>query len=98
MCTCPSADVAAEVAHTLVSERLCACVNIVPGVRSIYVWDGKVCDDEEHLLVIKTDADRVDALIARAVAVHPYDCPEVIALPIEAGHPDYLAWLTAQTR
>ncbi len=97
LCTCPDAA-APELARTLVEERLAACVNIVAGVRSIYRWDGEICDDAEVLLVMKTAADRLEALIARAVQDHPYDCPEVIALPIEAGHAGYLDWVTAQTR
>lgn len=98
LCTCPDADAAASIARTLVGERLAACANIVPGIRSIYRWKGEVCDDPEVLLIIKTDAARVDALIERAVAVHPYDCPEVIALPVEAGFDPYLSWITDQTR
>ena len=98
LCTCPP-DSAAGIAGTLVSERLAACVNILPVVRSIYRWEGELCDDAESLLVIKTTADRLEELTRRLLACHPYDVPEIIALPIQAseGNPDYLAWLAGQT-
>jgi periplasmic divalent cation tolerance protein len=96
--TFPSEAKAAEVARTLVDEKLCACANLVPAVRSIYRWNADVCDETEALAIIKTEADRVEALRARIVALHPYDVPEVIVLPIDSGHPAYLAWVTAATR
>jgi periplasmic divalent cation tolerance protein len=80
-----------------VSEGLAACVNRVAGVRSTYRWQGRLCDDAEVLLVIKTPAERIATLCARLEALHPYDVPEVIALPIVAGAERYLAWL-GQTR
>jgi periplasmic divalent cation tolerance protein len=98
LCTCPDEETAATLARTLVQERLAACVNIVPKIRSIYRWDKQICDDGEVLLIIKTASDRFAALTERLVAIHPYECPEVIALDICAGHPDYLAWVTAETR
>jgi len=75
-------------------------VNIVPAIRSVYRWEGKLCDDEESLLIIKTTADRVEALTERLLELHPYDVPEVIALPIEAdaGNARYLQWVTAQSQ
>jgi periplasmic divalent cation tolerance protein len=98
LCTCPSADVAKDIASELVAARLAACVNVVSGIRSIYRWEGKVCDDAEHLMIIKTTGDRLSALQTKVVALHPYSCPEVIALPIQAGHTPYLDWLVAETR
>ena len=95
--TFPSPEKAAEVARTLVTEGLAACVNLVGPVRSIYRWKGEVCDDQETLAVIKTTRDRFDALKARLVALHPYEVAELIAMPIEAGHAPYLAWVTAET-
>ncbi len=91
-------DKAAELARTLVGERLAACVNLVPGVRSIYTWKGELCDDAEVLCVIKTRRDRVDALRARLPALHPYDVPELIVLEIVAGHTPYLEWIDASVR
>jgi len=94
--TFPSPDKAAEVARTLVTERLAACVNVLPTVRSIYRWDGAVQDDSEALAVIKTTSEGLDALTTRLVALHPYEVPEVIALPVTGGHASYLAWIAAQ--
>ena len=96
--TFPSAEVAAEVARALVGEQLAACVNLVPNVRSIYRWQGAIEDATETLAVIKTTEDRLAAMQARLVALHPYDVPEVIALPIAGGHAAYLAWVTDATR
>jgi periplasmic divalent cation tolerance protein len=93
--TLPSMDKAAELARTLVAERLVACVNLVPGVRSIYSWKGELCDEAEVLCVMKTRTDRVDALRARLPALHPYDVPELIVLAVGAGHAPYLAWIDA---
>jgi periplasmic divalent cation tolerance protein len=96
--TAPSAGKAAELARALVEERLAACGNVVPGLRSVYRWNDAVQEDEEALLLLKTTRARLDALRARVVALHPYEVPEVIALPVEAGHAPYLAWIAASTR
>src|SRR5512139_2849116 len=96
--TTPSPERAAEIARTLVEERLAACGNVVPGIRSIYRWEGKVQDDAEALLLLKTTRARFDALRERVLALHPYDVPEVIALPVEDGTERYLAWIAAETR
>lgn len=93
--TAPDLDVATRLGRALVEEELAACCNLVPGVRSIYRWQGAVQEDGEVLLVIKTRAARLEALTARVVALHPYDLPEVIALPVTAGHLPYLAWVRA---
>lgn len=82
-----------RLARALVERRLAACVNVVPGVRSIYRWQGRVEEDEERLLVIKTRRDRFDALRETLVALHPYELPEAVVIPIETGHAAYLAWL-----
>lgn len=94
--TAPDADTAARLARTLVEERLAACGNLVPGVRSIYRWEGKICDEAEVLLVLKTTVDHADALRDRVAALHPYACPEVLVLPVEGGHAAYLAWVREQ--
>jgi periplasmic divalent cation tolerance protein len=93
--TAPSMEQAAELARTLVAERLVACVNLVPGVRSIYTWKGELCDEAEVLCVMKTRKDTVDALRARLPALHPYDVPELVVLDVAAGHAPYLAWIDA---
>jgi len=96
--TFPSEDKAAEVARVLVDERLAACVNLVPSVRSIYRWQGAVSDDRETLAIIKTENDRDEQLCKRLVALHPYEVPEVVVLPVSGGAASYLAWVTESTR
>jgi periplasmic divalent cation tolerance protein len=91
--TVPDAEVGAELARRLVEEGLAACVNLVPGVRSIYRWQGAVQEDAEILLIAKTRAALVDALTARVCALHPYKLPEVIALAVAAGSEPYLDWV-----
>ena len=95
--TCPP-DRAEMLARTVVEERLAGCVNILGGVRSIYFWQGEMCDDGEALLVMKTQLARFEQLRARVVALHPYEVPEVIALPLLAGHAPYLQWLAQSTQ
>ena len=94
--TAPDMDTAARLARALVEERLAACGNLVPGVRSIYRWQGAVQDDAEVLLVLKTPQHAVERLRARVVALHPYECPEVVVLPVASVHPPYLAWVLGQ--
>ena len=87
---------APELARNLVEERLAACVNIVPKVRSIYLWEGKIEDELEALLLIKTTSKRVDALTAHIKTLHPYDVPEIISVEInkKEGNSEYLKWVT----
>ena len=89
-------DIADEVASTLVNEHLAACVNILPAGRSVYEWQGRVEKEEEHVLLIKSREDRLKALESRLLAIHPYELPEIIAVPIEAGYAPYLAWIDTQ--
>ncbi len=96
--TAPNAEVGALIAHTLVDERLAACVNVIPGVRSFYRWEGEIQDDAEVVLIIKTRADRCDALAARINALHPYDVPEVLVLPAVGGSAAYLGWIETETK
>ncbi len=96
--TAPSAEKAAELGRALVSERLAACASVVHGIRSIYWWEGKVQDEAEALLVLKTTRARLDALRDRVLALHPYQVPEVVALPIEGGNEKYLEWLAGEVR
>lgn len=99
LCNVPP-DRAADLARTLVQERLAACVNALHGGSSTYVWDGALCTDAETTLLIKTTDDRVDALRERLVALHPYTLPEVIVLAVDtaASHAPYLDWVVASTR
>ncbi|HYO67176.1 MAG TPA: divalent-cation tolerance protein CutA [Archangium sp.] len=98
MVTAPTADKAAELARTLVEEGLAACGNVVPGLRSIYRWEGKVHDEPEALLILKTRASHFEALRERVVQVHPYQCPEVLRLDVAEGHAPYLQWIRDNVR
>jgi periplasmic divalent cation tolerance protein len=88
---------AKDLARALVESRLAACVNILSGARSIYYWQGKVCDEEEALLVIKTRSGLLEELTKTILTLHPYEVPEVIAVPIVGGSPSYLKWLDEST-
>lgn len=96
--TAPDAEVGERLARALVDERLAACVNVVPGIRSFYRWEGRVQSDDEVLLVIKTRADRCEALVDHVRSVHPYDLPEVLALPTAGGSVPYLEWVEQESR
>ncbi|MEV0677594.1 divalent-cation tolerance protein CutA [Actinosynnema sp. NPDC050436] len=96
--TTDSEDGAAALARAVVAARLAACVQISAPVRSVYRWDGEVRDDREWQLWVKTAYDRLDELTDFIRANHTYDTPEVLALPVLGGSPDYLDWVTAQTR
>lgn len=98
LCTAPDPDAAATLARGLVDAKLAACVNVVPGLRSFYVWKGDVHDEPEVQLLIKTRRARFEALSEWLADNHPYEVPEIIALPIEAGAKSYLGWLEEQTR
>ena len=91
--TAPNEDEAAAIAKTLVGERLAACVNIVRPIRSVYMWQGKIEDDTEVLMIMKTRASLFDRLCRKVRELHSYSVPEVIALPVVSGSDDYLAWL-----
>ena len=97
LCTCPQ-DSADSIADAVLEARLAACVNVVPGVRSKYWWEGQINTDSESLLIIKTRADLVADLIARIREVHPYEVPEIIAFEIKEGNPEYLRWMGEETR
>lgn len=94
--TAPGVEVARSLAHALVEARLAACANLVPGVRSVYRWEGEVQEDEEVLLVLKTRADRGSELASRIRELHPYDLPEVLELPAVGGSAAYLDWVRAE--
>jgi periplasmic divalent cation tolerance protein len=91
--TFPADKDAAAFARQLVEERLAACVNVLPPMQSIYRWQGSIHEDAERQLLMKTTADRVDALRERIKALHPYDVPELLVLPVIAGSPEYLEWV-----
>jgi len=85
------------IARQLVEDGLAACVNLVGPIRSVYVWKGEVAEDDEHLLIIKTREQVLGTVEARVRALHSYEVPEFIALPIAAGSTPYLEWLRAGT-
>jgi len=91
--TCPDEACAERIGRALVVEELAACVNILPPMRSIYRWKGKIEDATEQLLVIKSTLARFPAICDRVRSLHPYELPEIIAVPIADGLPEYLAWL-----
>ena len=93
--TTPDGPTAVRLARLLVEERLAACVQVLPGVTSVYRWDGAVETAAEHLLLVKTTAAAFEAIRERIGSEHPYDTPEVLALPVVAVAPGYAAWLSA---
>lgn len=97
LCTCPNQDTAQNIANHLVDNALAACVNILPGVLSVYRWQGNRESTQEHLLLIKTTNEVYDRLEKTICELHPYELPEVIAVPIQDGLTAYLKWIDQQT-
>jgi periplasmic divalent cation tolerance protein len=95
--TASTEEEAAGIAHALVQARLAACVNIVKGIRSVYRWEGKVEDDSEVLMIVKTQRALFDQLQSKVVEHHSYSVPEIIALPIVEGQENYMKWLREET-
>lgn len=96
--TAASREEALKIVRTVVEERLAACANVIDGVTSIYHWQGEVEEEREVALMLKTRLSLFDALEARIRTLHSYACPCIVAWPIVAGSPDYLAWIAAETR
>lgn len=96
--TTDSADDARRLAESVVTARLVACAQVVGPIQSTYWWEGTAATDEEWLLVLKTAADWLDALIAHLRHEHSYEVPEIVAVPVSGGNPDYLRWVTEETR
>lgn len=94
LCTCQERD-ALRLAHALVDQSAVACVNIVPKITSVYMWDGEVCEDKESLLIIKTTQERLSLLRQIIDEIHPYDLPEILVLPVdgEDSSAEYLGWI-----
>jgi periplasmic divalent cation tolerance protein len=95
--TTQTREEAVRIGGALVGARLAACANVIDGATSIYWWEGAVQEDREALLIMKSRASLIDALSARVRELHSYSCPCVVALPIDAGNPDYLAWIARET-
>jgi periplasmic divalent cation tolerance protein len=98
LCVCPDRESGERIARALVQERLAGCVNLIPGMVSTFRWEGEVKQQDEHLIIIKTSAGRFEAVRAAITLSHPYDTPEVIALPIVEGDPKYLQWLIESSK
>jgi periplasmic divalent cation tolerance protein len=96
--TAPDAAVGARLARSLVEARLAACVNLLPGLTSIYRWQGAVEEASEVLLLIKTRASLVPRVAERVKQEHPYECPELVALDVQTGLAAYLGWVREETR
>ncbi len=96
--TCGSEEEALKIAHSLVEEHLAACVNVVSPVRSIYRWEGKIWDEKEWILFIKTQKERFEELERKVKSLHSYSIPEIIGLPIVEGSSPYLKWLEEMTK
>jgi periplasmic divalent cation tolerance protein len=92
--TCPGSITAKKIATELVADQLAACVQVIAGVQSFFRWVGKVDNSEEHLLLIKTTSDRYQQLEERITLLHPYEIPEIVAIPITDGLAGYLSWIT----
>ena len=96
--TLPNVATAHSLAEKLVNERAAACVNVMPPCTSLYLWHGKLETAEEHTLLIKTSRSRYQRLEQLIKEAHPYELPEIIAIPVEQGLPGYLAWVSAETK
>lgn len=96
--TAPDLEVAQRLGGVVVEERLAACANVVPGVTSIFWWNGALEREREVLVIFKTTNERVEALRQRVVELHPYDVPEVLAVTVDKGHEAYLDWVRAEVR
>jgi periplasmic divalent cation tolerance protein len=88
---------AERIGRAVVSERLAACANVLPGMRSVYWWQGKLEETSEAVLILKTTRERLDQLVARVKALHSYDCPCIEALEVAGGNPEFLAWVARET-
>lgn len=92
LCTTPQ-EKSEEIAEILLKEKLCACINIIPGIKSMYWWEDKIQTDQEDILIIKTKEELIDPLTQKIKEIHPYDIPEVIALKVKGGNKDYIQWV-----
>jgi periplasmic divalent cation tolerance protein len=98
MMTVPDEETGARIGRAAVEAGLAACANVVPGLRSIYLWKGKVCDDPEALVIFKTRSRLLPVLEKLVLGMHPYEVPEFLALDLESGHGPYIDWVKASTR
>lgn len=95
--TASSRQTAENIAETVVKERLAACANIMDGITSIFHWEGKLCRENEAILILKTTDKRTEDLVSRIKQLHSYECPCITVLPIEGGHTEFLGWIEKET-
>jgi periplasmic divalent cation tolerance protein len=95
--TAPDREAAVALARQVVEERIAACGNVIPNVTSVFRWNGKIKEEEEVLLILKTSEGRAEALVARIAELHSYDVPEILTLPVSGGSEAYLGWVGACT-
>ncbi|MFK5894558.1 MAG: divalent-cation tolerance protein CutA [Pseudomonadota bacterium] len=98
LCSCPNQEIATTIAENIVAQHLAACINIVPGIKSVYYWQGNVESAEESLMLIKTHQEKLSSLQNTITTMHPYEVPEIISLDISDGLPKYLDWITSSMR
>lgn len=99
MVSAPSHEAASQIASVLLDKKLAACVNILPGIHSLYIWEGQISEDEEVLMIIKSRTSLFEKELLPVIkGIHPYEVPEIISLPIVMGSPDYLNWLFQVTK
>jgi periplasmic divalent cation tolerance protein len=98
LCTCPDKEIATTIAENIVAQHLAACINIIPGIKSIYHWQGNVESAEESLMLIKTHQQKLSSLQNTITTMHPYEVPEIISLDISNGLPKYLQWISSSMR
>ena len=94
--TCPNTETSDALASAFLEQELAACVNIVPGISSVYRWEGQICRDSEHLLIVKTLVTHRQELLTLLKSIHPYEEPELLFLPVHSGSESYLTWFTKQ--
>ena len=96
--TCPTLEIATQLANDVIEQQLAACVNIIPAIKSVYKWKGKIEHDSESLLIIKTMKQQLASLEKLVLKLHPYETPEFISMPIESGSKAYLDWITTSLK
>jgi periplasmic divalent cation tolerance protein len=96
--TAPNRDEAVRIGREIVTDRLAACANVLPGMTSIYQWQGEIREDSEAVLILKTRRDLADRLVVRVRELHPYETPAILVLPVQSGNPAFLEWIQDETR
>lgn len=95
LCTVPNQEVGQRIAKALITDQLAACVNLLPGIESVYRWDNQIETSSETLLLIKSQEHLYEKIEQKLISIHPYDCPEIMSLPVKSGFSGYLEWIQA---